>query len=393
LLAKGFSNVSSEPRIAIVGAGLGGLATAAVLKKFGIASTVYEQASAFARVGAGINVSPNATHALAELGLYDELMATACRPDNWTNATAGGQFISEAALGEVAQARYGMPFLQMHRADLHSAVLKAVDSDSIRHGHKLQGLENTRGAITLNFEGGRQAEADIVIGADGLHSRVRLEAFGPSEARFTGRIAYRGVVPAVVAPASPGWEFVKWWGEDRHIVTYYIAGGREIYYVTSIPADDWRDESWSARGDIKELRDSLSGFPPYVRDVLGVSDTTHKWALYVREPMDTWVEGNVALLGDSCHPMTPYMAQGAAMAFEDAAVLGRAIAATPNDIAGALRAYETSRLARTASVQLESGRNRFMKDGGFPDWVYGYNAWDVPLGVEMGAALETPSIS
>jgi 6-hydroxynicotinate 3-monooxygenase len=379
--------VSSELRIAIIGAGLGGLATAAVLQKFGLESTVYEQAGVFGRVGAGINVSPNATHALAELGLYDELMKTACRPDNWTNADAQGQFISVAELGEVAQARYGMPFLQMHRADLHNAVLSAVDANSIRHGHKLEGLTTRGETIRLEFEGGRTAEADVVIGADGLHSRVRREAFGHDEARFTGRIAYRGVVPAVVQPAQGGWEFVKWWGEDRHIVTYYIAGGREIYYVTSIPADDWRDESWSARGDINELRESLSGFSPYVKDVLGVSETTHKWALYVREPMDSWVEGNVALLGDSCHPMTPYMAQGAAMAFEDAVILGRALAENSNDIADGLHAYQTSRLGRTASVQTESGRNRFMKDGGFPDWVYGYNAWDVPLGISMGAAV------
>lgn len=379
--------MTSEPRIAIVGAGLGGLATAAVLKKFGIAATVYEQAGAFGRVGAGINVSPNATHALAELGLYDELIKTACRPDNWTNATAEGEFISMADLGQIAQERYGMPFLQMHRADLHDAVLKAVDGDAIRHGHKLEGIESRGDTVRLNFEGGRVAEADVVIGADGLHSRVRTEAFGHDEARFTGRIAYRGVVPATVPPSQDGWEFVKWWGEDRHIVTYYIAGGREIYYVTSIPADDWREESWSARGDINELRDSLSGFSPYVKNVLDVSDTTHKWALYVRDPMESWVEGNIALLGDSCHPMTPYMAQGAAMAFEDAVVLGRALAQTPEDVTSALRAYETSRLTRTASVQRESGRNRFMKDGGFPDWVYGYNAWNVPLGVEMGTAV------
>jgi salicylate hydroxylase/6-hydroxynicotinate 3-monooxygenase len=372
----------NDASIAIIGAGMGGLATAAALRRAGITATIYEQASQFARLGAGIQIGCNAMHVLRGLGLEQRLRADAFYPRSWNNKDWDtGNVRFDMMFGEAAEEKFGAPYLLTHRGDLHAALAGIVPSESIKLGHKLIGLEPTAHGVKLAFANGESVDADAVIGADGVHSFVRSTLFGDTPAHFTGRIAYRTTFPAALIPGEPIGDCTKWWGEDRHIVIYFVKPDRsEVYFVTSQPEPGFRIESWSQKGDINVLRAAFEGFHPEVRRVLDACPDVHKWALLEREPMARWTDGNVTLLGDSCHPMTPYMAQGAAMAIEDAAVLSRCVAGIDRDgIAGALRRFEASRIERTSRIQLSSRTNTWMKDKTDSDWVYAYNAWTAPL--------------
>lgn len=375
---------ADRPRIAVVGAGPGGLAVAALLSRLDCDVAVYEQTPAFGRVGAGINVSPNATRALAGMGLLGEMRKTACRPAGWTSrAWDSGDVLAYLPLGAEAEAAYGGPFLQMHRADFHRALVAAVSATGrvpIHHGRRLVGLDRCGDGVRLDFADGTGARADFVIGADGIHSRVRASLFGADELRFTGRVAYRGVVRADRCARLVADDFTKWWGSDRHIVTYYVSGGTEIYYTTSLPEEEWQEESWSARGDVAGLREAMSGVHADVQSIIGVDHDTYKWALYDREPMPTWHDGSVVLIGDACHPMVPYMAQGAAMAMEDAVILFRY--ARQYGVATLDRLFarfERDRIDRASRVQIQSAKNTFMRSAGSPEWLYGYDAWTTVL--------------
>lgn len=374
--------MSHSLRIAIVGAGLGGLAAAAALRRFGFAPTVYEQARAFARVGAGIQMSPNAFKVVDAFGLGDHLSASAFKPAAWTNRSHDtGEVRFEYPLGSSAQERYGAPYLLMHRGDLHAGLAACVPASSIELGRRLIAVEPTETATRLRFADGETVEADLVIGADGVHSLVREHLLGPERPRFTGRVAYRAVFSTESLGTDLPADNTKWWGPDRHIVIYFTRPQREeLYFVTSVPEPDWTRESWSAEGDIDELRAAFASFHPQVRAVLAACPAVHKWAIVERDPLPRWSDGRLVLLGDACHPMTPYMAQGAAMAMEDAVVLARCLAqAGPAPIDERCRQYEAIRKERTARMQLGSHRNEFMRDRTDPDWVYGYDAWNVPL--------------
>jgi 6-hydroxynicotinate 3-monooxygenase len=236
----------------------------------------------------------------------------------------------------------------------------------------------------LIFEDGTRAAADAVIGADGVHSVVRDLIVGPDAPIHKGRIAYRAVFPsALMNGFDIGCSRTKWWGLDRHIVIYYTTADRsEVYFVTSVPEPaEWMTrESWSAKGDVRELRAAYEGFHDDVRAVLEACPDCHKWAILEREPLPLWSSGRVVLLGDAAHPMTPYMAQGAATAIEDAAVVARCFEAMGEDVEGAFRLYEEHRKPRTSRIQAISSANTWMK-GGDDDtsWLYGYDAWGIPL--------------
>lgn len=368
--------------IAIIGAGMGGLAAAAALRKQGIAVTVYEQAKQFTRLGAGIQIGCNAMHVLRGLGLEPMLRAETFYPRSWNNRHwKTGEVLFDMVFGPQAEAKYGAPYLLAHRGDLHAALASAVPAASIRLDHRLAGLEQTPDGVRLTFTNGGIAEADALIGADGVNSIVRTTLFGDSEPRFAGRIAYRTVYPARLLDGFDMGDCTKWWGEDRHIVMYPVKPDRsEVYFVTSQPEPEYGRESWSEKGDVKVLRAAFEGFHADVQRVLAACPEVHKRVLVDREPLARWIEGRVALLGDACHPMTPYMAQGAAMAIEDAAILSRCLADVDRDgTAGALRTYETTRQDRTARVQLTSRQNSWGKGVTDTDWVYGYNAWTAPL--------------
>jgi 6-hydroxynicotinate 3-monooxygenase len=368
--------------VAIVGAGMGGLATAAALRRVGIDVTVYEQAQQFARIGAGIQIGCNAMRVLRELGLESHLRQQSFYPRSWNNRDwRTGEVKFDMIFGETAERRFGAPYLLAHRGDLHAALASIVPDDCLRLDHRLVGLDEIAGGVRLTFANGATAIADAVIGADGVHSIVRDILFGVSKANFTGRIAYRTTYPAALLRGQGIGDCTKWWGEDRHIVIYYVKPDRsEVYFVTSQPEPDFRIESWSAKGDVGELRSAFRGFDSEVEHVLAACPDVHKWAIFDREALDRWVDGNVTLLGDACHPMTPYMAQGAAMAIEDAAVLSRCLEGVePSGVAEAFRRFEASRKPRTSRVQETSRANRWLKEKTDTDWVYAYDAWTVPL--------------
>ncbi len=369
--------------IAIIGAGMGGLTAAAALRRAGITVTVYEQARQFTRLGAGIQIGCNAMHVLRGLGLEARLRAQTFYPRSWNNRDGRtGEGLFDMLFGKQAEDKYGAPYLLAHRGDLHAALASLVPADDLRLNHRLVGLAPLAGGrVRLAFADGGSAEADAVVGADGVNSVVRHALFGAAEPRFTGRIAYRTVFPARLLQGVAIDDCVKWWGEDRHIVMYPVKPDRsEVYFVTSQPEPAFSAESWSAEGDVDVLRAAFDGFHPIVRGVLAACPSVHKRTLVDRDPLQRWGEGTVVLLGDSCHPMTPYMAQGAAMAIEDAAILARCLEGIEcAGIAPALARYVATRQARTAQVQLTSRQNRWGKGATDPDWVYGYNAWTAPL--------------
>ena len=369
-------------RVAIVGAGMGGLATAAALRRVGIEVAVYEQAAQFARLGAGIQVGCNAMKVLRELGLERKMRQQSFYPRSWNNRDwRTGDVKFDMIFGETAERKFGAPYLLAHRGDLHAALASAVPDECVKLSHRLVGLDQAGDGIRLSFANGATAGADAVVGADGVHSVVRDILFGATPVKYTGRIAYRTTYPAALLGGEMIDDCTKWWGEDRHIVIYYVKPDRsEIYLVTSQPEPEFRIESWSAKGDVKELRAAFAGFSHEVERVLAACPDVHKWAILDRDSLPHWADGNVTLLGDACHPMTPYMAQGAAMAIEDAAVLSRCLdSVDASGVADAFRRFEATRKERTMRVQETSRANTWLKQKTDTDWVYSYDAWAVPL--------------
>src|SRR6201996_1925176 len=373
----------TELSVAIIGAGMGGLAIAAALHRAGIAVNVYEQASKFTRLGAGIQIGCNAMKGLRGFGLEPMMRASAFYPRSWNNREYdSGDVRFDMIFGESAEARYGAPYLLGHRGDLHAALASAVPPEAIHLAHRVVGIDQRAdGGVKLTFANGKSIEADAVVASDGVHSFVKEQLFGKDEPNFTGRIAYRTVYPASLLNGYQIDDCTKWWGPDRHIVIYYVKPDRsEVYFVTSQPEPGFTVESWSAMGDVNELRRAFADFHPQVRHVLEACPSVHKWALVERDPLPRWCDGNVTLLGDACHPMTPYMAQGAAMAIEDAAILSRCLRGVDRGgVANAFQRFEATRKERTSRVQLSSRTNTWLKGPTNPDWVYSYDAWNEPL--------------
>lgn len=377
--------------IAIIGAGIGGLAAAAALRRVGIEAQVYEQAERFARVGAGIQQSPNAMKVHRGLGIEARLRDVAFAPATSLNRDAvTGAISNEHPLGPAAEARYGAPYLTLHRGDLHAALADIVPAGNVDRGKTLVRIAADGPRVALAFADGSTVVTDAVIGADGVHSLVREHVGIADRPRFTGRVAYRTTFPAtLLRGADVGPSRTKWWGADRHMVAYLVTAARdEVYFVTSQPERaEWITlESWSTKGDVGELRAAFKDFHPDARAVLAAAPEVHKWGIFERDPLPTWRRGRVVLLGDACHPMTPYMASGAAMALEDAVVLARCFAQMAEvSLEQVFYAYEATRKPRTSQVQAGSSANTWMRNATNPDWLYGYDAWAAPLAAAVAA--------
>ena len=371
--------------IAIAGAGVGGLTAAIALRAQGHRVTVYEQAARFTRVGADINLTPNAVVALDGLGagVSAGIRRTGARPTfrisrDWDT----GAETSRLAMGDTAEHTYGSPQLTIHRADLLAVLADAFPLAQVVFAKRIQGVTQAAGRVALSFEDGTQASHDVLVGADGIHSRVRAALFGDEYPRFTGVVSYRSVVPTERVRSVPEIEaFTKWWGPNpqSQIVTFPLNLGRDTFIFATTGQDSWHEESWTSEGDVEELRSHYRDFHPHARALLDACDRVLKSALYERDPLPHWTVGTVTLLGDACHPMLPFMAQGAGMAIEDGVMLARCLPAGVGDVHAALQRYEQARHERTAKIQIGSRGNQWMKTQGNADWVYGYNVWQAAL--------------
>ena len=379
----------SRLSVAVIGAGMGGLAAAAALRSAGLDVAVYEQAGGFGRVGAGIQQSPNALKVLRRLGLEQRLKDIAFQPKmRCYREAASGAILWERRHEDEFERRYGAPHLLLHRAELHGALLSIAPAEIIHRSKKLVGYRQDTARVSLAFADGTTASADAVVAADGVHSIVREQMLGREEPRFTGRVAYRTTFPASLLGDLQLEDSTKWMSDDRHIVIYYVNPRKdELYFVTSTPEPDFNVESWSQEGDLDQLRAAYASFHPDVRAVLAACPRVHKWALVERDPLPAWTDGRVALLGDACHPMTPYMAQGAATSIEDAAVLARCLEGVGSSgVAEALRLYERTRKPRTSWIQAVSSSNDIVQIRERQDELYEYDAWTAPLAVRSMAS-------
>jgi salicylate hydroxylase len=293
-----------------------------------------------------------------------------------------GEITSRLEMSDAAERRYGAPQLTLHRADLLDALDRALPDGTVQFGRKANEIAIADGAPSVAFDDGSTMEFDVLVGADGIHSVVRSAMFGKESPRFTGIVAYRTIVPRERVDVAGLDAFTKWWGPNPHtqIVVFPLSRGREIFIFATKAQDDWRHESWTQPGDVEELRASYANFHPEARALLEACDSVLKTALYERDPLPRWSQGSAILLGDACHPMMPFMAQGAAQAIEDGVVLSRCLAQLADDgVAGAFARYEKARIERTRQIQLGSRRNEWMREGGNADWVYGYDAWAMSL--------------
>lgn len=389
-------------RVLIAGGGIAGMAASLALARHGWAVTVCEESPAPAEVGAGLQMSPNAAKVLRWLGVLDAVAVRACRPRavSMRDGVTGAR-IFRVPLAESAEARWGAPYLHVHRADLLAALTGAAEAAGvvIRGGAKvISHLVRPEGPA-LRLANGTVLQGDLVIGADGIRSAQRSEINGPEEPNFMGQIAWRGVIAADRLPSglvAP--EATIWAGRDRHLVTYCLRGGTLVNFVAVEERAEWTAEGWSAPGNPRELRRAFDGWHQDVTGLLEYVGDTYLWGLFGRPEQVRWVRGPVALIGDAAHPMLPFLAQGAAMGLEDVAVLVRGLQAFDR-IPEALLAYETRRWDRVTRVQDRSranGRLFHRQSGGGMkghwglvsavsrlapglaarqlDWLYGYDA-------------------
>ena len=371
-------------KIGICGGGVGGLSAAIALRNLGHDPVVFEQASKFLRIGADVNLTPNAVHAIDRLGVGDVLRKTAARPTHrisrmWDT----GEETSRLPMSDAAEEKYGAPQLTIHRADLLKALEAEIPADSIRLGKMVSGIVNDGSQTEIAFADDTSEPVDVIVGADGIHSAVRNAMFGKDDPKFTGLVSYRSVIPRERAGDIPNLDaFTKWWGPtpEMQIITFPLTLGEEIFVFATTPQEGWTEEGWTLPGDPDELRDVYKDFHPEARALLAPCTEVTKSALHVREPMARWSTHHATLIGDAAHPMTPFMAQGACMAIEDAVVLARVLEGADRDTAPeSLQRYENARRDRTAEIQQSSLANEWMKKQGNADWVYGYHAWEVAL--------------
>ena len=343
----------SKPRILIAGAGIGGIVAALALLQRGFDVALYEQAAELRELGAGVQISPNGALVLRALGLEPALQAIASVPvAKEMRLFNTGQAWRVQDLGADAETRFGAPYWLVHRGDFHAVLVHALAERAPGAVHVdacCVDFTQDPDGVTLLLENGEQVRGAALIGADGVHSRIREALFGGMRATFTGFMAWRGVVPMQRLPERLRQRYgMTWIGPHGHVVTYPLRRGELLNFVTAIERDDWLIESWSEAGTVDECRRDLAAWHPDVLAIVDAIDVPYKWAMLGREPMQQWSAGRVSLLGDACHPTLPFLAQGANMAIEDGMVLARCLEAYP--VGEALHRYEAARLDRTSRI-------------------------------------------
>lgn len=340
-------------RVVIVGGGVAGLALALALRSQGLDYVLLEQAAEFKPVGAGIQLSPNATRTLHYLGILRRLAPRTVQPRchrfvDWET----GRPLLTTPLGDAALEAFGQPYLHAHRADLLRAILDEIGEDPrVRMSVRVVETGQNGDQPWAKIEDGEIVQGDILVAADGVKSAIREELFEPEPPQFSGCMAWRGLTPASSAQRL-GFEKDSyiWMGPNRSMVIYYVSGGDLLNWIGIGPSDGDTRESWTAQGTTEAALNEYEGWHPMIRGLIKGSEPPHKWALFDRKSLDNWVRGRTVLIGDSAHAMLPYHAQGAAQSIEDAWVLARRLVLAPN-IDDALRTYQTIRKTRTDKVQ------------------------------------------
>jgi len=376
--------------VAIIGAGIGGLAAACALRLHGIDVTVYERAAELGEVGAGLQLGPNAVKVLCGLGVFDALRPLAFEPTNMVSlAWDDAHLRFREPLKGVAAERFGAPYVLAHRADVHRVLLARLSDADLVLGARCVGVAATGAVATARFADQSTIEADVVVGADGINSVVRENLFGHQPARFTQQMAWRCIVPIACVPRRVGPanavaigrdEYVGWLGPEGHVICYPIRGGELYNIFAGHVTQEWVEESWSVPSNVDELLAGYAGWNPAFLDMLSHVEQCYKWGIRDRDPLPRWTSGRITLLGDAAHSMMPTLAQGACMALEDGFALARNLARHRDDPAAGLAAYDAERVPRASRVLLQA-RQQFQNNRMSPapppvsrDWIFEHDA-------------------
>jgi salicylate hydroxylase len=352
--------------VVVVGGGIGGLFAAHALIAHGLNVSVYEQAPALGEIGAGVFLTPNSVRQLQRVGFGPQVEKKGAR------VGAGSHYFrhdgAPIAPVQVTDSSGWNATFGMHRADLVEMLARGLPAGVVRTGHRGTGFEQIGDLARVSFANGAVAEADIVIAADGIHSELRHYVAPPSRPVFHGSVAYRGVLPHALVPHWSTDCWLMWLGKGKHFLTFPVRSGELINYVGFVPADEEMKESWSAPGDPDVLRAEFRGWDPRIEALLSQVQKTFRWALYDREPLPTWTNGRLTLLGDAAHPMLPHLGQGANQSIEDGMALATILAHADRATGpAALLAYERLRRERVAAVQRGARENGMRYDSSYAD--------------------------
>jgi salicylate hydroxylase len=355
-------------RVAIVGGGIGGITAALALARKGVTATIFEQAPAIAAAGASLQLGPNATRLLGELGLLPALRAVADRPDavdllRWDD----GSLLLHAEHGEAAERHFGAPQLDFFRPDLQRALVDSLDRGVLRLGSRVVGVDAAGDRVEVVLESGERHSADALVAADGIRSQLRQQLVGADEPVFAGTVVYRGVVEYDrVADLHPDGVNRYWLGPHRHGVSYKVGGGRLLAFNLGVQRPEQAQESWTLETRAEEAAQYLEGWDPSLVARILHCGVVLRGAVYVRRALEHWSFGRVTLLGDAAHAMEPFQAQGAAQSVEDAYVLAECVGAAGDDVEAAFARYEQIRTARAEDLQRTSrgaGDSLYLPDG------------------------------
>ncbi len=377
-------------KVAVIGAGLGGLTAACALRQRGLEVEVYERAPELGEVGAGVQIGPNSFKVLRALGLGDAVRANAFEPTNRVSLKwDDGSLRSRLPMKGLHEAEYGAPYLTAHRADLHAILRSDVPDESVHLGRQCIDASSDKGGAVARFQDGSEVEADVVIGADGIRSTLRREMFGADAPRFTEMMCWRCMVPMDFVPTRVGpndsvilerGEHFAWLGPNGHVICYPIGDGSMLNIFAGRVTETWVEESWSVPSSREELIAAYAGWDDALLDMFRRVEHCFKWGIFDRDPQPEWVRGRVALLGDAAHPTMPTLAQGANMAIEDGYVLARHLAHADGEIEDALRAYMRERMPRTSRITMQS-RQQFANNRKVPppppldrSWIFAFDA-------------------
>ncbi|MDG1438854.1 MAG: FAD-dependent monooxygenase [Emcibacteraceae bacterium] len=394
--------MDKNKKILIAGAGIGGLATAACLLQEGYDVEVYEQAAELGEIGAGIQTSAPAVKVLHHLGLEKQMAAVSVKPQAFEfKLFDTGEVLHKVPLADTHRERHGAPYYHIHRSDIHKILADRVlelNPNSVFLNAEATGFEETADKVYLTLKDGRKVVGDILIGADGIKSAIRDQIVGETPPDFTGQVAWRATVNVNKLPKDFMEKIVAiWCGPKKHAVVYYLRSGELLNFVACVENEKWQNESWTVKADWQELKDDFVGWNDEIQTIIDniEKDQCYRWAMNNRKPVDNWRTDRAVIMGDAAHPTLPYMASGAVMAIEDAAVLMRSINANEN-IAEALDMFQRNRMERTARIVIESTEhgdlyhlsNKEEFEAGFgkkniakerAEWLYSYDPLTVVL--------------